>query len=190
MSDTLNWERFEQNIEKDPSCWNWQGTITSHGYGLYSKRYAHRLSYEHYVGPIPDGLQIDHLCRNHACVNPAHLEPVTQRTNILRGISPMAENSRKTHCNHGHEFTPENTYIRPDGGGRQCKQCAHDRYEARQEAFADMAASGDYDPDADPLGSPPTQTLADSLAEQRAHLERRKAESGFDPARNEYGGHA
>jgi hypothetical protein len=85
-------------------------------------RKLHRLTYEALVGPIPGGLQIDHLCRNRGCCNPAHLEPVTPRENSLRGVGPTAENATKTHCDQGHEFTPENTARRTDGT-RRCIAC-------------------------------------------------------------------
>ncbi len=86
---------------------------------------AHRFAYELLVGLIPVGLQIDHLCRNPSCCNPTHMEPVLPTENLRRGFSPSALNARKTHCKHGHEFTEENTYIRPSTSGwRVCKECA------------------------------------------------------------------
>jgi hypothetical protein len=81
--------------------------------------YAHRLAYQLLVGPIPEGLVIDHLCRNPPCQNPAHMECVTHRENTLRGASPHAMNARKTHCKRGHEFTFQNTYVDAKG----CRSC-------------------------------------------------------------------
>jgi hypothetical protein len=124
-------ERFWLKVDKrgPDECWEWTGTSC----GRYGRFYidetmkafpAYRFSYELLVAPIPDGLVIDHLCRNPACVNPAHLEPVTHGENILRGIGPTAENAKKTHCKYGHEFTPENTYSRPSyPNGRECREC-------------------------------------------------------------------
>lgn len=85
---------------------------------------AHRYAYELLVGPIPEGLHIDHLCRVRLCVNPAHLEAVTCHENNRRSTSPTAVNAKKTHCPRGHEYTEENTYFAPPDGRRMCKPCA------------------------------------------------------------------
>lgn len=115
--------RFWAKVHVTPGCWFWTGSLGSHGYGQLrvgrSTGLAHRVSYELLVGPIAEGLQVDHLCRVLRCVNPAHLEAVTPRTNVLRSPSaPTAVNARKTQCIRGHDF---------DGidcrGHRFCREC-------------------------------------------------------------------
>jgi hypothetical protein len=119
--------KYEKNAET--GCWDWTASTFPSGYGCFwlSKvRPAHRVSYEIYVGEIPEGLTLDHLCRNIACVNPAHLEPVTQRENTLRGFNPAALNHRKTECVNGHPFDEENTTVRRTSRGgwrRECRAC-------------------------------------------------------------------
>lgn len=108
-------------------CWPWPGAVDRQGYGKATlnmkQTTAHRVVYQRLVGPIPAGLQLDHLCRNPPCVNPAHLEPVTAWENTLRSpIAPSALNSKKTHCKHGHEFTEENTYRYKTF--RYCRTCS------------------------------------------------------------------
>lgn len=103
-------QRFWARVVMIPfhECWEWTGPRNGQ-YGQLSYENgnirAHRAAYELFVGPIPDGLSLDHLCRNTMCVNPSHLEPVTHRENVLRGISVIADNARKTHCPLGHELT-------------------------------------------------------------------------------------
>jgi hypothetical protein len=131
-------ERFWAHVDKGSDCWLWTASCAGGtGYGqIYADgrpQLAHRFAYELLVGPIPDGLVIDHLCRNRACVNPAHMEPVTQRENILRGTGASARAARKTHCPQGHAYDSENTAIKSDGT-RRCKTCHRDRERVRKAA--------------------------------------------------------
>ena len=135
-------ERFDAKWMPEPNtgCWLWTAATQGNGYGKFTVEgkqvYAHRHAFERWVGPIPTGLTIDHLCRVRNCVNPDHLEPVTHRENLLRGETINAANAAKTHCVRGHEFTPGNTYVYRDG--RYCRTCHADaearRYRARKAA--------------------------------------------------------
>lgn len=133
-------DRFWAKVEKSAGCWEWTAA-RSEGYGIFdgapTTRMAHRIACEALVGPIPDGLHIDHLCRNTGCVNPAHLEPVTPRVNTLRGIGPSAMNAKKVQCPAGHPYTPENTYV--SGTKRRCRKCnaaSVQRYKKSKRAAA------------------------------------------------------
>jgi hypothetical protein len=114
-------------------CWPWAGQINHNGYGIFSSILAHRLVYERFVGPVPDGLELDHLCSNPPCVNPWHLEPVTHQENLLRGRGFAAANAAKTHCYRGHEYTPENTYLSAKGQ-RKCRACNRNRMRGERTA--------------------------------------------------------
>ena len=134
-------QRFLGFVEEQPNgCWHWTGAIhPKTGYARFwaaGDRFAHRWSYEHFVGPIPDGLVVDHLCRVRHCVNPDHMEPVTYRENCLRGVGPSARNAKKRDCDSGHPLIGDNLYICPRGT-RKCKQCRRDakaRYRAKLRA--------------------------------------------------------
>lgn len=131
--------RFWSKVELDDSgCWIWTAGTRSTGYGHYwtGERdvSSHRHAYEHLVGSIPEGLVIDHLCRNRLCCNPAHMEPVTNRENVRRGAAAVVLNTGR--CKHGHEMTPENTYVRKDGW-TNCRACGRARtaaWKARRAA--------------------------------------------------------
>lgn len=126
-------DRFWAKVDKTDGCWLWIGTIAPNGYGQFRLAsrgplvYAHRYAYEVCVGPIPDGLELDHVrergCEHTNCVNPAHLEPVTGRENNRRSDSVSATNARKTHCKRGHPLSGANLYVRPNGY-RKCRACA------------------------------------------------------------------
>lgn len=139
--------RFWDKVDKrgPDECWEWKGGTCYKGYGRVvgtlpgrndRRIRAHRVAYTLMVGLIPDGLVIDHLCRNRRCVNPAHMEVVTPSVNTLRGVGSPALNALKTHCKHGHEFTPNNT-DKATGGGRSCRECAARR---RAEHYARLKA--------------------------------------------------
>lgn len=130
-------DRFWSKVLMVENCWEWIGGRTGSGYGVLwvngKDVSAHRFSYELHRGPIPAGLAIDHLCRNRGCVNPDHMEPVTTRENLLRGVSPVAVNHVKTHCKNGHELTKENIreYEQPNGHThRRCKPCQSRNHRA------------------------------------------------------------
>lgn len=135
-------ERFLEKVAAptEAGCTEWTAGTNGVGYGLLrldpdngSRRvYAHRWFYERQFGPIPEGAHLDHLCRNTLCVNPAHLEPVSQRTNVLRGISPCAENAAKTSCKRGHKLAGTNLYVNPNSGYRQCRECSRERDRQRR----------------------------------------------------------
>lgn len=128
-------EKIKAYVHVDASgCWIWQGGLDSGGYGQITvdrtNRRAHRVSYEVFVGPVPDGLQLDHRCRVHPCVNPAHLEPVTPRENTERG---WLARGLPTYCGNGHLWA-ENARPRRRGDGwvRECRACSANRTRRRR----------------------------------------------------------
>lgn len=130
-------DRLADKFTIGDGCWQWTAARSASGYGVFwvdgRNASAHRVMYELMVGPIPAGLDIDHLCRNRLCVRPAHLEPVSERVNTLRGTAPSAVNAHKSECRRGHALAGANLYVNPRGE-RQCRECqraACRRYEAR-----------------------------------------------------------
>lgn len=129
--------RLMRRVEVDPEtqCWNFTGSIDPYGYGRFGLgsrqlyKMAHRASYELHVGQIPNGLVLDHICRNRRCVNPAHLEPVTNKENILRGNGAPAQAARRDACQKGHPLQPA-----PLGHGRYCPVCLRARSRANKRA--------------------------------------------------------
>lgn len=137
-------QRFDKKIRMLANgCWEWIAGKTN-GYGVLSIRHdlhvkAHRYAFERYRGYIPDGMQLDHLCRNPLCVNPWHLDPVSCKENLRRSpAQPTTKNAAKTHCARGHAFSEENTYKTPIGGRacRECKKLSIQRVKARKTANA------------------------------------------------------
>jgi hypothetical protein len=135
-------ERFWSKVERSEGCWSWSGShfkTTSYALfnlkmpdGVWRPTVAHRAAYTIVVGPIPEGLVIDHLCRNRACVNPAHMEAVTRGENVLRGEGPSALEARQTECKRGHPFSEENTYRKPGTNKRECRVCQRAREATRR----------------------------------------------------------
>ena len=128
---------FFNKVDKTESCWVWKGaTLNGYGKFLVNKKhvYSHKISYQLFKGEIPKGKELDHLCRNILCVNPEHLEAVTHRENVLRGIGPTAMNSKKTHCQRGHSYNEKNTFYYKDGR-RWCKICKIERQRITQPLY-------------------------------------------------------
>lgn len=134
------------SVEVPGGCWEWRGYVDkARGYGQLSingkKREAYRVAYELWSAIVPAGLDLDHLCRNRLCINPAHLEPVTRGENCRRGFGACGLNHRKTHCKNGHPFDYENTYT-ANGTRRKCRACTNEsvhRYSISPKGIANKA---------------------------------------------------
>lgn len=123
-------EKFYAYTEATKSCWWWRGPTNRAGYGYlmhnYTQSYAHRWAWEHFVGAIPEGMTIDHLCTNKLCVNPEHMEVVSGATNASR------RHGNRVFCPKGHSMA--DAYVRPDGDGRQCRSCIRERTKKKWDA--------------------------------------------------------
>ena len=136
-------DRFCAYIEITETCWLWTGSRTATGYGTFTlrtgvARSAHRYAYEVMVGSIPEGLELDHLCRVRHCVNPDHLEPVTHAENMRRAVSPRGLdnwNGAKTHCPNGHPYNGANLY--EYRGRRYCKACRREQVRTSRTRMRD-----------------------------------------------------
>ena len=148
MTGPAHWtaeQRFWTKVDKTGPCWEWTGYRRPDGYGQVRVDgvllAAHRYSWSLRYGPVPDGLTLDHLCRNPACVRPSHLEPVTRGENVRRGIVGLLNRARITstsECQRGHPFDAENTYVKPNGV-RACRTCKREslrQWRARQKGVA------------------------------------------------------
>ena len=137
VSQAAQDSRFDSRWEPEPNsgCWLWTGLVWPNGYAHFTVGrthvYAHRFSYERSRSPIPAGLSLDHLCRVRCCVNPDHLEPVTQRENTLRGNSPVAIQARQTTCKRGHSLTDPCNLLKSYPNIRRCRECHRLRMAAR-----------------------------------------------------------
>lgn len=132
--------RFWAKVKRTRSCWLWLGALNSQGYGNFRIRkgsdgtvLAHVFAYQLLVGPIPEGKESDHVCRIRRCIRPSkrHVEMVSHRTNMLRGLGASGMNARRTHCKHGHRYTKISSYYRPKKG-RVCRLCTKAHNERRK----------------------------------------------------------
>lgn len=172
-------DRFWSRVRKSDRCWEWDGAHLASGYGSFrhqgQARVVHRLTYEATFGPIQDGLQIDHLCRNRGCCNPDHLEAVSQKINLLRGVGFSAENARKERCPDGHIYDAINYR-----GDRECSTCKRMRrrkhYEANSIATKPAAKDRTHCPSGHPYSSENTRITKEGYRKCRAcQAERRRA---------------
>ena len=134
-------------VNRQSQCWEWTASLTPQGYAQVSFRgkpaVAHRISYRAFVGVIPEGLVIDHLCNNRRCVNPCHLKAVTHQENIIRGTAPTAVLARTNTCRKGHSFTPETTMVRKKTGVRTCRICFNEWHRNRSRSHRAEKALSD-----------------------------------------------
>lgn len=136
---TKDYLRARVDVDPVSGCWEWAQRLCKRGYPLTDRgkrqSYAHRLAFKEFIGPIPAGMTVDHVCFNPPCINPDHLRLLTHSDN-----SRNQRSAAKTHCANGHEYTPENTYMRPSkhrGGRRDCRTCIRERvakYKERKSA--------------------------------------------------------
>ena len=177
---TTTVDSFFNRVHKAPSgCWEWTGYVGKNGYGKLATRLplvpggsllAHRASYEFHVGPIPEGMHLDHLCRVTHCVNPEHLEPVTPQENAARGLHGVL----RTHCLYGHELTPENTVYDARRNCRRCRTCS--AATARRTALRNRVGNESYNASrrkpcqrcGRPKGPGPRKKLCDNCREVAA----------------------
>lgn len=126
---------MRRSVTADSECWVWTGARTRNGYGqlvIHGKHYmAHRVFYGYFIAEVPDGLDLDHLCRTRSCVNPWHLEPVPRSLNLRRGDTKRTHMSSRTHCPQGHPYDAENTALR--NGHRTCRTCERQRAQRNRD---------------------------------------------------------
>lgn len=138
QKDKTNRRFLSKIIFKENDCWGWKDYIDTNGYSQFSidklPIKAHRYSYELFRGEIPEGMYIDHLCRNRSCVNPEHMEIVTNVENVLRGEGVGAKNARMEYCKRGHKLIPENVYFNKKQNQRQCKLCSAIRSKNKRDS--------------------------------------------------------
>jgi hypothetical protein len=145
-------DRLMERVDAEGDCWVWTKRISPNGYGLFTAgtqgrvgqyaHMAHRQVWAELVGPIPEAMQLDHLCRNRACVNPDHMEPVTRAENMRRSAA-VAVKRQKTECAQGHQYTPENTFVDKNGyrGCRICRRAASLKFAQKKRAALRAAAA-------------------------------------------------